>query len=100
MRISDWSSDVCSSDLSGRCLRRQRARADASCGFPFCLGWIGLVVAAGSGAEVGAGAAIFHEVADEVVHRGIVGAVNDGPVSVLLLHQAGFVELGEVEGEG
>src|SRR3546814_6855378 len=34
MRISDWSSDVCSSDLSGG----DRPRADAPCPWPIAVG--------------------------------------------------------------
>jgi hypothetical protein len=74
-------------------------RAVASCRFPFGLSWIDPDAAAGCGDAGGPRAAILHEIADEIVHGRVVGAVDDRPVPSLLPHQASLVELGEVEGE-
>ena len=49
------------------------------------------------GTAVGSGTAIFHEVSDERIHCGIVGAIDEGSVLPLLQDKAGIAELREVE---
>src|SRR3546814_3164648 len=59
MRISDWSSDVCSSDLLGTGTRRQRAAGDAVVA---AAGHDGVLAGRGVAAVVGKGV---------VLHRGV-----------------------------
>jgi hypothetical protein len=51
-------------------------------------------------AAVGAGAAVFHEIVDQRIHRGIVGAIDQRAVLALLHDQPGVPKLGQVEGQG
>ena len=49
------------------------------------------------GTAVGSGTAVFHEVSDERIHCGIVGAIVEGPVLPFLENQACVAELRKVE---
>ena len=62
--------------------------------------WVGSAATqAGVGRAGRAAAAILHEIADQCVHRFIVGAIDERAVAPLLPDQPGPAELGEVEGE-